>query len=314
MSFASEVRRELTSLECESNDEQFALIMSILQNSSQIIIANRKLKLVITSHILNVIKWVSKYLKDNYQTIDELKVKEKNNINDYRYYYLEVTNNVNQIINDFKLLEKDDYSLDYLGLLTEDKQKAYLRGLFITHGSISDPRKNSYHFEILCNNNNLAEIASQIMSTIGVNAKTIKKGTHYLVYTKRAEDISNLLVFIGANQGMFNFEDLRIYRDFNNMANRVSNCDIANEKKCLITAKKQLDAIEYIRMTKKFNDMPVRLQSIAKLREAYPDSSNTELSEYSEEFFEGGLSKSGISHCLKALMNYYDSLINKKDN
>ncbi len=313
MSFASEVRRELTSLEIESIDEEQALMMAILQNSSQIIISDRKLKLLVSSHILNVIKQVSKYLKNHYQTLDELKVKEKNNLNEYRYYYLEVTNNVNQIISDFHLLEMDDYSLEYLELLTEERQKAYLRGLFITHGSISDPRKNSYHFEILCNNASVAEIAVQIISTIGINAKTIKKGEHLLVYTKRADDISKILVFIGATQGMFNFEDLRIYRDFNNMANRISNCDIANERKCFLIAKKQLDAIDYIKSVGKFYDMPVRLQSIARLREMYPDSSNLELSEYSANVFGKELSKSGISHCLKSLMDYYNLLINNKE-
>lgn len=310
MSFASEVRRELTSLKLESIDEEKALIMAILQNSSQIIVADRKLKLLVNSYILNVIKEVSQYLKKYYHTVDELKVKENNNLNEYRYYYLEVTNNVNNIINDFKLLETDDYSIEYLELFTEEKQKAYLRGLFITHGSISDPRKDSYHFEIYCANPSVSEMASKIISTIGVEAKITIKGNGQLLYVKKAEDISKLLIFIGATQGMYNFEDIRIYRDFNNMANRITNCDIANERKCITIAKKQLDAIQYIRSVDKFNDMPVRLQSIAKLREMYPESSNEELSYNAEEVFGKELSKSGISHCLRSLMDYYNSLIN----
>lgn len=314
MSFASEVRRELTSLKPETSDEELALMMAILQNSSGIIVSDRKLKLLISSYILNVIKEISQYLKKHYDTVDELKVKESNNLNDYKYYYLEVTNNVNQIINDFKLLEVDDYSLEYLELFTEEKQKAYLRGLFITHGSISDPRKDSYHFEIYCSNQSIVDIAKQIMSTIDVKGKTVKKGSGYLVYVKRAEDISKLLIFIGATQGMYNFEDIRIYRDFNNMANRITNCDIANERKCAAIAQKQLSAIEYIRNVNKFYDMPVRLQSIAELREMYPDSSNEELSQYSSNVFGKELSKSGISHCLRSLMDYYNTLINAKEN
>ena len=60
--------------------------------------------------------------------------------------------------------------------------------------------------------------------------------------------------------------------------------------------------------------MPVRLQTIALLREEYPDSSLEELSYYSENIFGKRLSKSGISHCMRALMNYYHDLIRKEKN
>ena len=65
------------------------------------------------------------------------------------------------------------------------------------------------------------------------------------------------------------------------MANRVTNRDIANERKCIETAKKQLAAIKFIRDNNMFHEMSIRLQSIAILRETYPESSNEELSEFS---------------------------------
>jgi DNA-binding transcriptional regulator WhiA len=60
--------------------------------------------------------------------------------------------------------------------------------------------------------------------------------------------------------------------------------------------------------------MPARLQTIALLREEYPDSSLEELSFYSDNLFGKKLSKSGISHCMRALMNYYKDLIGKEKN
>ena len=94
----------------------------------------------------------------------------------------------------------------------------------------------------------------------------------------------------------------------------MTNCDIANEIRCAKSCDEQLDAIEYIRSVGQFEKMPVRLQTIALLREEYPDSSLEELSYYSENLFGKRLSKSGISHCMRALMNYYKDLIRKEKN
>ena len=76
----------------------------------------------------------------------------------------------------------------------------------------------------------------------------------------------------------------------------------------------QLEAIEYIRSRGHFEKMPVRLQTIALLREEYPDSSLEELSYYSDNLFGKKLSKSGISHCMRALMTYYHDLKRKEKN
>ena len=66
-----------------------------------------------------------------------------------------------------------------------------------------------------------------------------------------------------------------------------------------------------------FEKMPVRLQTISRLREDYPESSLEELAIYSENAFGKQMSKSGISHCLKDLMDYYNNLVkshSKKQN
>ena len=57
-----------------------------------------------------------------------------------------------------------------------------------------------------------------------------------------------------------------------------------------------------------FDKMSIRLQTAAQLREEYPDSSLEELALYSSNIFGKSLSKSGVSHCLKDLMQYYESV------
>lgn len=319
MSFGSEVKKELMNIKLENSAEEKALVMAILHNSSELAASTENFKiewkLTVRSTILSVIKFVAKYLKKHYNCTDQFKTKDKNNLNNFRYYYLEISN-VDEVIKDFHLLDYhlENVTTNFFGIDDLSLQNVYLRGLFITHGSISDPRMSTYHFEIATSHEPIAYLMKSIFENNGINALLLER-THkradstYLVYIKRSEDISSALVALGATQGMFNFEDQRIYRDFKNMANRVTNCDIANERKCIETAKKQLEVIKFIRDNNKFDEMSIRLQSICILREMYPESSNEELAEFSSNVFGKELSKSGISHCFKSLMDYYKNLL-----
>ena len=167
---------------------------------------------------------------------------------------------------------------------------------------------NDFHlmpFTYLSKHDKLIE---KILRGKNIKSSTMERRNQYVTYIKRSEDISSTLAFMGASSGVFYFEDSRILRDVSNMANRMTNCDIANEIKCAKSCDEQLDAIKYLREHNFFEKMPVRLQSIALLREMYPDSSYEELSMYSDNVFGKNLSKSGITHCIRSLMTYYKSV------
>ena len=191
------------------------------------------------------------------------------------------------------------------------RKNTFLRGMFISKGSINDPRKNCYHLEITCKNFEQANLVKYIFNTNDIDAKIRERKNSYIVYLKKSEDISNALALIGASSGVFYFEDSRIIRDINNMANRQTNCDMANVKKTTDAANKQIQAIEYIREHDQFNKMPARLQTMALMREDYPDATLSDLSEFSDNYFGKPLSKSGISHCLKSLVQFYEELYYK---
>ena len=72
-----------------------------------------------------------------------------------------------------------------------------------------------------------------------------------------------------------------------------------------------MQAIEYIREHGQFNKMPARLQTMALMREDYPEATLKDLSDYSDNYFGKPLSKSGISHCLKSLVQFYEELYYK---
>lgn len=313
MSFASEVKKELLSIEDTSTCCKKAMIFGILQNNSDIVFSKEGIKLVVKSHILTVIQYLKSYLTKYYDIDTMVKYGDDNNINSLRYYYLEISKNTKDIIDDFYLspIVDIDHRIDIIK--NTCCKNAFIRGMFVSKGSINDPRKNCYHLEITCKNYEQAMLIKYIFDNNTIESKIRERKNLQVVYIKKSEDISNALALMGASSGVFYFEDSRIFRDVNNMANRMANCDIANVKKSTDAAIKQLKAIAYIREHNKFNNMPVRVQTMAIMREDYPEATLADLSEFSDNYFGKPLSKSGINHCLKSLMQCYDSLLTKKE-
>lgn len=310
MSFASEVKKEILTNNASTNKEQLAFTFGLLQGSSIIVLSSKGVTLQIKSLILNVIKKVVPILKEQFNITvdvgykDELVIKNKR-----RYYYIEIKDKALEIINFYHLLLTDEICMENELIQTDSSKAYFIKGIFASKGSINDPRKECYHLEMALKRYDVAFVVQQILGEKGIDANIVSRRGLYVVYIKKSEMISNFLAYVGASSGVFYFEDYRIYRDTANMANRMANCDIANEKKCLENCNKHLNAIEYIRDKKMYEKMPVRLQTIAKLREEYPESSLDELAYYSENIFGKKMSKSGISHCLKDLMDYHDNLV-----
>ena len=314
MSFASEVKKELLNISSLDNCCKKAVLYGLLQGNSEILITSSGLKIIVKSTILNVLKIMIPLLKDLYSVNIGMSYKDEVSLRKRRFYYLEIIDHADEIISEFKLMPFTHLSRSDEIISNSCCKSAFLRGLFIAKGSINDPRKNCYHFEISSSKDNVISFAARLFKSKGINVSVMERRNQYVLYVKRSEDISSCLAIIGASSGVFYFEDQRIVRDVSNMANRMTNCDIANEIRCAKSCDEQLDAIEYIRSVGQFEKMPVRLQTIALLREEYPDSSLEELSYYSENLFGKRLSKSGISHCMRALMNYYKDLIRKEKN
>lgn len=308
MSFASEVKKELLNKVEENTCCEKALLFGILQGSSEVVITSTGFKIIIKSVLLNVLKVCIPLLKKFYEVNIGLSFKDEQGLKNRRFYYLEIIDKADAIISDFKLIPFTHLSTKDAIISRDCCKGSFIRGLFISKGSMNNPKKDSYHLELSSSKEYLLNYCMKLLSQKGISSNICKRRQNYCLYIKKSEDISNFLAFIGAQSGVFYFEDQRIIRDISNMANRMMNCDIANERRCLAICDKQLEAIDYIKKTGNFEKMPVRLQTIALLREEYPESSYDELSFYSDNLFGKQLSKSGITHCLRALMSFYEEI------
>lgn len=185
----------------------------------------------------------------------------------------------------------------------KDEGKAMLREAFLTSGSISDPEK-SYHFEIVCKEADEAKRLAAQIREFSLEARTIERKGHTVVYLKEGEQIADMLKLLGAYRSCMEFENVRILKEMRNSVNRQVNCETANLNKTVGASVRQLQDIALISERQGLSELPPSLREAAEVRMRYPDASLGELGEY----FLPPIGKSGVNHRLRKIAEIAEKL------
>ena len=175
-------------------------------------------------------------------------------------------------------------------------KKAYLQGMFICIGSVTDPEKE-YHLEMVSYDEKVLLQLKEILESFDILARITIRKKAYVLYIKEGQSIVDLLNIMGAHVCLMNMENSIIMKDFRNNLNRKVNCETANILKTANTGSRQKADIEYIRDNYGIEKLPVQLREIALLRLEYPDISLKELG----EMMTPPLGKSGVNHRLRKI-------------
>lgn len=287
MSFTSIVKNELSKLELDKI-EAISELSAILRNSATI---DNGIK--ISTENASVARHIYKLFKDIYDTNLKITVRQGYNYNKNYIYILEILKNKDIIIKDLDLLNNipNDFIID-----DDILKRAYIRGLFISSGSVNDPKKSRYHLEIIVDNLDYANFINDILNSYYLNSKVIKRDNRFMIYIKEAEKIGDFLRMIGAINALLYYEDIRIYRDHKNMTNRINNCEQANVDKIIMTASNQIKDIEIIKDKAGLELLDDKCQLAALYRLKYQEVSLTELSEIMTVETGNSITKSGLHH------------------
>lgn len=215
--------------------------------------------------------------------------------------------NFNIILSKIEITSLKEIYKEYNIEQNENEEKAYVRGVFLGSGSINNPRKN-YHLELNLKELKIAENIINILHKYNINFKilsnyglsTTTQREKYSIYSKDGEEISKFLAFIGASSSMLKFEEIRVFRDMRNNINRIVNCETANLAKTVNASVKQINAINKLKKTGKFNELPDNLKEIAKLRIENPEASLTELG----KMLSIPIGKSGVNYRLNSIIKF----------
>ena len=191
------------------------------------------------------------------------------------------------------------------GLLVQKSccRRAFIRGAFLSAGSMSDPEK-SYHFEIVCTGEGKARQLMEIINSFEMDAKVVMRKKNHVVYLKEGSQIVDMLNIMEAHVSLMNLENVRIIKEMRNSVNRKVNCETANINKTVSAAVKQLEDINYIKNARGLDSLPDNLREIALVRLEYPQAPLKELGAY----LEPPVGKSGVNHRLRRLSELAEEL------
>lgn len=174
---------------------------------------------------------------------------------------------------------------------------AFLRGIFLASGYLSEPDK-SYHFELVTTHYNVVRQVLVLLDEMELAGKYIGRRGNFVIYYKDSELIEKLLTAMGATGSAMELMLKKVEKNLRNNINRKVNCETSNLSKTADAAAIQIEAINVLMEKGLFEQLPLPLQETAALRLENPDLSLTELA----ELCNPPLSKPGISGRMRKIL------------
>ena len=294
MSFARTVKEELVTIPIQL-EGQLAEFSAFLNLNAEFHIESKHKMLDFKSNNPTVAKRFLQLVRTLYQAETSLITQSQSKLKKRKTIIIRIQSRVEDIINEHGFLENP---IENQELITEsdEAKRAFLRAAFLSGGSVNHPKTAEYHLEIYAKDKYQIVFIQSLMNYFDLNAKVAKRRNGFIAYLKHAEGISDFLAVSGAQNSVFQFEDIRIKRDFNNSINRVMNCEIANEKKVYIAANEQLEDIEVIEEFIPEHHMDPKMKKAMNIRKDNPESSLKDLVEIYQQTYDETISKSGLNH------------------
>lgn len=309
MSFASEVKKELTQIEADSCCLKAETAAFIRMNGS-LSFSNKQWSLDVQTENAAIARRLYSNVKALYPYKVELLVRKKMRLKKNNVYICRIREGAIPLLEDLLILTGTfQFKNEISSTIIKKRccQRAYLRGAFLAGGSVNNPETSSYHLEIFSIYKEHSEALVELLNSYHLNAKSIERKKGHIAYLKEAEKISDFLSLVGAHVSLMKFEDIRILRDMRNSVNRLVNCETANLNKTIGAAQRQVENIKFIEKTIGLDQLPERLQEIARLRVEHQDIT---LKELGEMVSGGTVSKSGVNHRLRKIEEIADNLRN----
>ena len=304
MSFSGKVKEELSRQWCQARHCQIAELAAILSLCADIVInSGNEYRLKIHTENHAVARKVFTLIKKTFNIEADISIR-RNMIKQSVSYAVVIKRHSDalRILQATKLVDERTTGFEEVhivnSIVTQQTccKRAFLRGVFLAAGSMSDPTK-SYHFEIVCAAEPMALQIQELMCSFSMDAKIVQRKKSYVVYLKEGAQIVDILNIMEAHVALMELENVRILKDMRNTVNRKVNCETANINKTVSAAVKQLEDITYLRDTIGFEKLSEGLEEVALARLSHPDASLKELG----ELLSPPVGKSGVNHRLRKL-------------
>ena len=301
MSFSSEVKKELCAVQCFDREMLKAELYGMLLFGKVF----RSNEILFTTENAYAAKRVTFLLENLYMPIIEKQTALRVRSGDSHLYKIRVVDTADcaRIFADFGHTSSQvTLRVNRANVPGEEFSSAFVRGVFLSCGSVSDPMK-SYHAEFYVPFKNLSTDLSKILTEVtecDFSPKTVVRGGNYIVYFKGSEQICDLLTYMGAPIQAMEIMGTKAVKQVRNNVNRRINSEVANISKVVSASVKQVEVINMIKNSVGLESLPDDLKEIAYLRLENPDMSLRALGEN----LHPPISRSGANHRMQRLMEY----------
>ena len=304
MSFSSEVKEELAKQIGKGRHCKIAELAAIFAFNGKIEKKDGKAVLEITTENAALARKCFTLIKKTFNISTDIQKKDGSGVN-HSHVYVISTNQEDEVDKILTALKMKGMLLEFSpdrelvnGLLVQNIccKRAFVRGAFLSAGSMSDPGK-AYHFEIVCSALKKAEQLQEMIHDFDIDAKIVARKKNYVVYIKEGAQIVDMLNIMEAHVALMNLENVRILKEMRNSVNRKVNCETANINKTVNAAVKQIEDIRFIEEKIGLMKLPVSLREMAEVRLEHPEAPLKELGTY----LQPPVGKSGVNHRLRKL-------------
>ena len=309
MSFSSEVKHEITQRDLTPAQVR-AQLSGFMHLNASLTISNRNMQLQVEISNPTIARRIFSLLKERYDVDMELTVLKRQNLQKNNIYRLTVKQKALAILEDLGIYDSKGFRKSPYRVIVvqESYAQSYLAGCFLATGSVNSPTKPDYHLEVGANTEEMAKFILNLLDRFGLNAKYTTRRKKYIVYLKAADQIADFLKIVGAYNMTMDFEDIRIQRDFRNSLTRLNNTEVANEMKTIKAGNAQMDAILKLMEHNHYHHLDQRLIEVGDLRMDYPEASLNELIEVYYQKTGTKISKSGLQHRFKSIIELADKI------
>lgn len=189
------------------------------------------------------------------------------------------------------------HHINFAFLEEEHCQLSFLRGAFLSGGSVTAPQKG-YHLELVTSHYYVNRELIALILDLGYAPKETTRKSNYVTYFKQSEMIEDFLTAIGSPVSAMAIMSAKVEKNLRNGINRRVNCDAANADKTVDAAQEQLSAIRLLTSKGVMESLGEKFQEAARLRQENPELSLSDLS----ALCEPPVSKSCLNHRLRKLI------------
>ena len=193
--------------------------------------------------------------------------------------------------------------LNWANINCESCPAAFLRGVFLSCGTVTTPDKG-YHLEFTVPFLNLCRDLKKFLNELGFEPKQVTRNGYYILYFKGSESIEDILTLMGAKNSSLELMGVKVYKDIKNNVNRRMNFENANLDRTIDAELLQKQAINKIKSTVGLNALPEELRQVAVLRLENEGLTLRKLG----EMCSPPLSRSGVNHRLRKIIDFANDI------